>query len=468
MDAFGGEHLYVWLGNQCRGEQWCVHLEMALLLEEASDLGYETSSQPGRAYGQHECRITGGAFVYYGSRMHTDFTSPVDRRGTASFKWDLEPRTSDGRPILPMWVADMDFPIPPAVTEAMRARLEHPVFGYTFLSDADRGAFVSWQSRRKGWRVDPGSLVFVPGVMPAVRAAVLAFTEPGDEVVIQPPVYYPFFNAVRDNGRTVVENPLVCVGGRYRMDLDHLRSVMTDRTRMFLLCSPHNPVGRVWSPGELRSLAEVCMERGVTIVADEIHSDLIPIRGAVPPVRFTPLASLDREIARTTVSVTAPTKTFNIAGLASAFAVVPDGEMRKVLRRMVARLGMELPNTLSLVAATAALERGEAWLEELLGYLGGTIDVLEREISARIPQIGFRPPEGTYLAWLDFRKIMEETGADAPAVGRALKEGAGLWLSEGGRFGRSGRGFQRMNFACPRSVVLDGIGRMERAVVALR
>lgn len=400
--------------------------------------------------------------------MHTDFTAPVDRRGTASFKWDLEPRTSDGRPILPMWVADMDFPIPPVVAEAMRARLEHPIFGYTLLSDADRGAFVSWQSRRKGWQVDPGSLVFVPGVMPAVRAAILAFTERGDEVIVQPPVYYPFFNAVRENGRTVVENPLVHTNGSYRMDLDHLRGVMTDRTRMLLLCSPHNPVGRVWSPGELRSLAEVCMDRGVIIVADEIHSDLIPVREAAPRLRFTPLASLDPAIARATVSVAAPTKTFNIAGLASAFAVVPDAGMRRALSRETVRLGMDLPNTLSLVAATAALESGEAWLEDLLRYLGGTIDLLEQEISARIPQIGFSPPEGTYLAWLDFRRIMEETGADDRRVARALKEGAGLWLSEGARFGRSGRGFQRMNFACPRSTVLDGIGRMERAVAALR
>ncbi len=229
--------------------------------------------------------------------MIPDFDRPLDRRGTDSVKWDLKPHTRDGRTVLPMWVADMDFPIPEVVQTALRERIAHPVFGYSYLSDTHKEAFTAWQRRRNRWEVDQEWLVYAPGVMPVVRAAILAFTGPGDEVIIQPPVYYPFFNAIRENGRVAVENPLVLAGGRYEMDLEHLETQITDRTRMLLLCSPHNPVGRVWTAKELTALGELCERRNLTIVCDEIHGDLIRDGHS-----FTSFASISPEVSNRTIT----------------------------------------------------------------------------------------------------------------------------------------------------------------------
>ncbi len=394
--------------------------------------------------------------------MTPDFDRPLDRRGTDSVKWDLKPHTPDGRTVLPMWVADMDFPIPEVVQTALRERIAHPVFGYSYLSDTHKEAFTAWQRRRHRWEIDQEWLVYAPGVMSAVRAAILAFTAPGDEVIMQPPVYYPFFNAIRDNGRVVVENPLVAVGRHYEMDLEQLDAQITDRTRMLLLCSPHNPVGRVWTPNELTALGELCERRNLTIVCDEIHGDLIRDGHS-----FTSLASIAPEVSNRTITCAAPTKTFNIAGLASAFAIVEDSGKRKTLTATIGRLGMDLPNALSLTAAAAAYSGGEEWLDALLAYLNATYDWFEREVTRRFPRLGLCPIQGTYLAWLDFREMMETVGADDHAVRRALVDVGRLRLSHGFRFGTGGQGFQRMNLACSRDVVREGLDRLEIALGAL-
>lgn len=394
--------------------------------------------------------------------MSPDFDHPPDRRGTNSIKWDFKSHTPDGREILPMWVADMDFPIPDVVQTALRERIAHPVFGYSFVSGACQEAFTAWQRQRNRWEIDQEWLVFAPGVMPAVRAAILAFTEPGEEVIVQPPVYNPFFGAIRDNGRVVVENPLVAVGQSYEMDLEHLKAQITDRTRMLILCSPHNPVGRVWTPNELIALAEICERNNLTILCDEIHGDLIRAGHS-----FTALASISPEISNRTITFAAPTKTFNIAGLASSFAVVQDPRKRKALAATINRLGMELPNTLSITAATAAYTGGAEWLDALLEYLNATFDWFEREFTARFPRIGLCSIQGTYLAWLDFHEVMETAGANDAKVQRALQNVGGLWLSEGSWFGTAGRGFQRMNLACPRDVVREGLNRLGLALEAL-
>ncbi len=361
-----------------------------------------------------------------------------------------------------MWVADMDFPIPDVVSSALRERIAHPVFGYSYPSDDHQEAFTAWQRRRNRWEIDREWLVYAPGVTPAVRAAILAFTEPGDEVVIQPPVYNPFFTAIRDNGRVVIENPLVSVGHRYEMDLEHLNAQITNRTRMLILCSPHNPVGRVWTPNELTALGELCERHDLTIVCDEIHGDLIRDGHT-----FTALGSISAEISNRTIICAAPTKTFNIAGLASSFAIVQDPRKRKALSATIERLGMDLPNTLSVTAATAAYTCGGEWLDALLEYLSATYDWFEREFTARFPRLGLCSIQGTYLAWLDFREVMEATGADETMVQRALLDVGGLRLSEGSWFGSAGQGFQRMNLACPRDVVREGLDRLELALEAL-
>jgi cystathionine beta-lyase len=298
--------------------------------------------------------------------------------------------------------------------------------------------------------------------MPAVRGAILAFTEPGDEVVIQPPVYYPFTHAVQDNARTLLLNPLICETGRYRMDLEQLESIITPRTRLLLLCSPHNPVGRVWTANELRALGEVCERHDLIIISDEIHGDIIR-----PGSTFFPMAAVSPAIAERTISCISPSKTFNIAGLASAFAVIPNRGIRKTFQAAMGRLGLEIPNTLSLTAGSAAYSGGEEWLEALLEYIHASAEWFAAELARTLPAVRLSPIEGTYLAWLDLRGVMEAAGASDETVHRALLDVGALWLSDGARFGQGGSGFQRMNLACPRSMVADGIERLARALESL-
>lgn len=387
---------------------------------------------------------------------------PIKRSGTNTYKWDFKPTNAAGVSVLPMWVADMDFPVAEPIRAALAARLEHPVFGYTFASDAWKESFIEWQARRNGWRINPEHILFAPAVMPAVRAAILAFSEPGDEVIVQPPVYFPFFDSVRDNGRVVVENPLVVADGRYRMDLDHLERVITGRTRIVLLCSPHNPVGRVWRRDELDALAGICERHDLVVIADEIHSDLT--RSGVD---FIPFASVGEDAARRTVATHSPSKTFNIAGLASSHLVIPDGERRRRLAHALGRLGMTLPNIMSLEASRAAYADSEAWVDELLALLDEQIAWFAAEIGRRAPDVVLAPIEGTYLAWLDLRAFLARVGADDTAMKHALFEDAALWLSDGRQFGTGGEGFFRMNLAAPRETVEEGLRRFEVAKAAM-
>ncbi|MFW5689123.1 MAG: MalY/PatB family protein, partial [Spirochaetota bacterium] len=341
---------------------------------------------------------------------------------------------------------------------------------------------------RNGWEIDPAWMLFSPGVMPTVRAAILAFSEPGDEVIIQPPVYFPFFDAIRDNGRVVVENPLRevspgghedagrttsppdparCSGVRYEMDLDGLESAITPRTRMIILCSPHNPVGRVWSADELRGLAAVAERHDLIVVADEIHSDITRTG-----VEFVPYATLGGEATSRAVICNSPTKTFNIAGLSSSHAIVPDPDRRSRLEATFGRLGLTLPNVLALEAARAAYAEGTTWTDELLAFLDEQIGYVASEVIGRFGEgadarVRLSPIEGTYLAWLDLRTVMERSGASHHEVNRTLLEDEALWLSEGRHFGTQGDGFFRMNLATQRSRVNDGLDRLERAVARL-
>ena len=395
--------------------------------------------------------------------MSREFDAPLDRRGTDSVKWDWKPTNRSGSPLLPMWVADMDFAAPPAVRRALTERIRHPVYGYTFVADGHIDAFTAWQQKRNAWELSREWVIHTPGVMPAVRAAILAFTEPGDEVVIQPPVYFPFFSAVSDNDRAVLENPLVSTPEGYRMDLEQLEDTISSRTRMLLLCSPHNPVGRVWSAEELSSLADLCTRHDLLVVSDEIHGDLI--RNGH---RFVPFAALSPELANRTITCASPSKTFNIAGLSSSFAIIADRELRARFRQTMSRLGIDIPNPLSLTASAAAYAEAEPWLDSLLDYLSLSFNWFEQELHQRLPEVGLSRIEGTYLAWLDFRRVLERCGASDVDLQRVLLEEAALWLSHGPRFGTGGSGFQRMNLGCPRTVVADGLERLERAVDALQ
>jgi cystathionine beta-lyase len=385
--------------------------------------------------------------------MPSEFDTVIDRGGTHAFKWEFR-RHCRERDIIPLWVADMDFEAPEGVRRAVRERAAHGVYGYTLLPESYYQAAISWMRRRFGWEIHKKWIVFTPGVVPALNFAVQAFTEPGDRVIVQPPVYYPFFLAVENNGRELVHNPLRLENGRCGMDLDHLRTVIDGRTRLLILCSPHNPTGRVWGEEELKGLAEVCTEHDLIIVSDEIHADLVS-----PGRTHTPLATLLPEMADRIVTCTSPNKTFNIAGLQTANTIIPDKRLRQRFQQAVHSAGIELANVFGVVALEAAYTTGgEAWLARLLDYLWGNFSLLQEFAADRIPDLGIFPLEGTYLAWLDCRGLHPND--------KKLKDhllGHGVWLDEGSKFGPGGEGFLRLNIACPRTLLEKALERMATA-----
>jgi len=379
----------------------------------------------------------------------------IDRRGTSSLKWDFQKRLAGAENLLPLWVADMDFPVPPEVLAALRLRVEHGVFGYTLEPESWFEAAAAWTRARHDWELAREWLLACPGVVPAINLAILTFTQPGERVVIQPPVYFPFEASIRRNGREVLENPLVLEGGRYVMDLDALEHALDPRTRLLILCSPHNPVSRVWRREELERLAEVCLRRELVVVSDEIHCDLV-----LPGHRHLPTAALSGEIARRTVTLLSATKTFNLAGLGGSLAVIPDPELRRRFRAAKEALWTGVANPCSVTAAEAAWRYGAPWLEQVLAYVAGNYRYLVDFLSARLPAAGVFPLEGTYLAWLDFRAL----GFSDEELKERILRRARVWLDDGPMFGTGGRGFQRLNLACPRATLAEALERMARAL----
>ena len=386
-----------------------------------------------------------------------DFDSPVDRRGTSSFKWDYRRRVFGSSDVLPMWVADMDFRAPPPVLDSIMERARHGVFGYTAKPEGLYSAVMEWFSRRYGWPVEREWILSTPGVVPALDLAIEAFTEPGDGVIIQPPVYYPFRDSVRRSGRRLVNNRLLESTGRWRLDLEGLERDCGDSS-LLVLCSPHNPVGRVWSREELEAMVDICSGTGVTIFSDEIHADIV-FPGAV----HRPTASLGAGARAVTVAAYAPSKTFNLAGLQMSLNVIPDPGLRESFSRVVDRFHMGMSNVFGIVATEAAYARGEAWLEALLSYLDGSFDLLMERLES-VPGVTMTRPEGTYLAWLDCRGL----GMDDDDLERFFIHEARLGLNRGSTFGPGGEGFMRMNLACPRTTLNEALDRLEGAVGGLQ
>jgi cystathionine beta-lyase len=390
--------------------------------------------------------------------MGFDFDAVLDRRGTNSAKWDAAGRFYGIEDVIPLWVADMDIPAPPAVVDALRRRAGHSVYGYPLLPKDYWDPVRRWLSERQGWTVERNWLACCPGVVPALNICVQALTRPGDGIVIQTPVYHPFFFAVENNGRRLVRNPLRFDAGRWTMDLDDLARRIDEGTRMLILCSPHNPVGRVWTRGELDRLGRLCLERDLIIVADEIHADLV-FRGH----RQVPLASLGPEPAGRTVTLQAPSKTFNVAGLTTAFAVIPDDKLRSIFNAHIRNLGLTTGNVFGQAALTAAYAEGGPWLDALLEYLEGNFDLAEHFFGDHLPALKFYRPEGTYLALLDARAL----GLEPQALFKFFLEKARVHLDEGTKFGEALSGFLRMNMASPRPLLKEAFERIERAVRAL-
>ena len=388
--------------------------------------------------------------------MRTDFDAAIDRRGTGSLKWDgLRKRFGvEGADFLPMWVADTEFRTPEPVIDALVRRARHGLFGYSAAPAAYFEAIHGWMRRRHGWDVKEEWIASTPGVVCAVNLLIRTLTDRGDGVVIQPPVYYPFRRGVEDNGCRVLVNRLRLDGDRYRMDLEDLERKLPD-AKLLILCSPHNPVGRVWSSDELRMLGELCLHHGVTVVSDEIHFDLV-----FPGHAHTVFAALSQDIAQQSVVCTAASKTFNLPGLQPAITVIPNPRLRRDFAHTLRACGIPEPNAFCLEAVTAAYAHGEDWLAELLAYLEGNRDFLCRFVETEIPQFRVIRPDATFLAWLDCRAL----GLESARLEHLLLSKARLVLNQGHTFGPGGEGFVRLNFGCPRPMLEDGLTRLAGAI----
>ena len=386
-----------------------------------------------------------------------DFDKIVERRNTDCLKFDAAVRRGYPADILPLWVADMDFPTAQPVLEALHQRTNHGVFGYT---EADPDRFFSvlqgWFLAQHQWEIQKEWLLQTPGVVFALAMAVKAYTQPGDAVLIQQPVYYPFTEVILDNGRRRVSNDLVLRGGRYEIDFaDFEEKIVANQVKLFLFCSPHNPVGRVWTKEELERIAEICRKHHVIVVADEIHEDFV--WSGHPHI---PFASLGEEAANYSVTCTSPSKTFNLAGLQVSNIFIPNFELRRKLKHEINAAGYSQLNTLGLTACEAAYRDGLPWLEELKAYLRQNIEYTRTFLRQNLPQVRLIEPEGTYLLWLDFRNL----GLSNAALEELIIKKAGLWLDSGAIFGAAGKGFQRINVACPRAVLAEALQRIAKAI----
>lgn len=378
--------------------------------------------------------------------MKYDFDKTIDRRATNSYKWDSAPEG-----VLPMWVADMDFRTAPAIIDALQKRVAHGIFGYTRVPDAYYDAVTSWFSRRHGWDIDREWIIYTSGVVPAVSAVIKALTVPGDKVIVQTPVYNCFFSSIRNNGCEIVSNPLRRTADTYEMDFDALERCAADpRAKVMLLCNPHNPAGRVWTPDELTRLGNICLRNGVTVVADEIHCELV-----YQGFKYTPFASLSDAFLHRSVTCVSPSKAFNIAGLQIANIVAFDNDLRSRIDKAININEVCDVNPFGVAATIAAYNEGEEWLNQLVDYLHGNYEAMAEFCRRELPEFPITRLEGTYLVWMDCSSL----GMPSDALEHALLDDARLWLNAGTMYGAEGEDYMRWNIACPRSVMLDGLNR---------
>ncbi|GMA51784.1 aminotransferase [Alicyclobacillus contaminans] len=391
--------------------------------------------------------------------MGFDFDAALNRRNTNAAKWDVMEALFGRADLVPMWVADMDFLSPPAVREALCERAQHGVYGYPVRPAGYHTAISRWFGTRHAWPIQPDWIVDIPGVITGISMLIETFTQPGDGIIIQPPVYHPFRKLIQRSGRRVVENPLLWSGDGYTMDLQDLRNKAAQGAKMLILCSPHNPVGRVWSKHELTVLGKICETYNLVVVSDEIHCDLV-----YRPHRHIPFASLGDSFARQSVVCTAPSKTFNLAGMKAAALVVSDPDKRERIQATLKRFGLDSINVFGWTAAEAAYRTGAEWLDALLEYLQGNLNFLLDYVSAHIRDLRVVKPEGTYLVWMDCRDL----GMNAKALQRFMREEAKLAIEDGYIFGTGGDGFIRMNIACPRTQLTTALFQLEHAVTGLK
>ncbi|PAD36140.1 MalY/PatB family protein [Terribacillus saccharophilus] len=385
--------------------------------------------------------------------MH-NFETVHDRRKTRSVKWDNLTALYGGEDVLPMWVADMDFQSPRAVIDALKNRAEHGIYGYT-ITDASISKTVSnWVEKRHGWRIKPSWLLYSPGVVTSLHMAIQTFTEPGEQVVIQTPVYAPFYSVVTAHDRKIVENPLLEENGTYQMDFEHLETCFREGAKTMILCNPHNPVGRVWMKEELKRLVNLCQTYDVLLLSDEIHADLIH-----EGYQHIPIASLSEDMSKRTITFLSPSKTFNLAGLQVSYSIVEQEDMRKQLQETFSKQGFHMLNTMAVAAMEAAYTDGEEWLDGLLDILAVNRKLTE-EALADTPLIQLAPLEGTYLMWLDCRQMKLEQKELMDFFAQKAK----LGFNDGVQFGEAGTGFVRMNIACPPETMRDALDRLKNSL----
>ena len=386
-----------------------------------------------------------------------DFDRIIDRRNTKSVKYDLAAKKGMPEDVLPLWVADMDFRVSSYIQEAIARQVEHGVFGYSDTGEEYFEAVKGWMKRHHGWDVEADWLVKTPGVVFALSLAVKAFTEPGDSVLIQQPVYYPFKRVVEVNGRRTISNTLVYENNKYFMDFeDFEEKIIREKIKLFILCNPHNPVGRVWTEDELVRIGDICQKHHVIVVSDEIHGDFA-FKG-----KHHVFAGLKKEYGEFTVTCTAPSKTFNLAGLQLSNIFISNPELRRAFRRQLDIVGYEEPNIMGMVACEAAYRDGDEWYEAMLEYVAGNIAFTREYVEKNIPGVTMAEHEGTYLVWLDFRQL----GMNGEELEEMIVQRARLWLDGGAMFGESGTGFQRVNVACSRKILEEALERMKGVVLA--
>ena len=381
--------------------------------------------------------------------MEYDFSRPTDRRGTDSYKWDSAPEAD----IIPLWVADMDFETFPAITEALQRRVAHGIFGYTRVPEAYYEAVCRWFDKRHRWHINREDIIYTSGVVPAVSAVIKALTLPGDQVIVQGPVYNCFFSSIRNNGCEMVSNSLIYNKEelRYEIDFDDLeRKLAHERARLMLICNPHNPGGRVWTRDELTRVAELCRKYGVRVVSDEIHCEL-----TLYDNEYVPFGSLPDELSRDSITCCSPSKAFNTAGLQIANIVCRDAEVRNRIDRAININEVCDVNPFGVAATIAAYNEGEEWLNQLVDYLHGNYEAMAEFCRCELPEFPITRLEGTYLVWMDCSSL----GMPSDALEHALLDDARLWLNAGTMYGAEGEGYMRWNIACPRSVMLDGLNR---------
>lgn len=379
--------------------------------------------------------------------MRYNFDNPPSRRHTSSYKWD----SADDDAMLPLWVADMDFATCPAITDALRARVEHGVFGYTKVGNDYYDAVTGWFARRHAFSVSKEWIIYTSGVVPAISAAIKALTRPGDKVLVQTPVYNCFFSSIRNNGCTMVSSPLVRRGDTYAVDFADLEAKASDPgVKVMLLCNPHNPACRVWTRDELARIGEICLRHDVMVIADEIHCELV-----FEPHAYTPFASISEEMLRHSVTCVSPSKAFNIAGLQIASIIAADAEVRRKIDRAINDNEVCDVNPFGVIATVAAYNEGEEWLSQLLDYVWGNYMYMKDYCAERLPAMPVFALEGTYLAWMDCHAL----GMPSEQLEEALKREAHLWLNAGTMYGEAGEGFMRWNLACPRKTLEEALRR---------